>query len=181
MQINPDKLKALAGEAGLDAEALAAAVSRPGLDGEDARSAVSNWMSGRNHPRAKPEDIRKLAEALGREPREITRFVTIARYQRSSPRKARLLADMIRGRRVDEALDALTFSKRRAAMIVSKALQTAIADAEQHDADIEALVVTESCVNEGPIIKRFRPKDRGRAHPIQKKTSHIVIGVEEAA
>jgi len=181
VQINAEKLKTLAKQAGLDKEALAAAIVRPGLDGEDAGSAVSNWMASRNHPRAKPEDIRKLATALGCEMRDITRFVTIARYQRSSPRKARLLADMIRGRRVDEALDALSFSKRRAAMMVSKVLKTAIADAEQHDANIEALVVTESCVNEGPIIKRFRPKDRGRAHPIQKKTSHIVIGVEEAA
>ncbi|TVQ81193.1 MAG: 50S ribosomal protein L22 [Phycisphaeraceae bacterium] len=103
----------------------------------------------------------------------------MSRFQRTSPRKARLLADLIRGRRVDEADTLLRFNPKRAAVMVRKALRAAIADAEQNEVPIDRLYVSESRVDEGMIIKRFRPKDRGRAHPIQKKTSHIVVGVEE--
>ena len=73
----------------------------------------------------------------------------------------------------------LRFNPKRAAVMVRKTLRAAIADAEQNEVPIDRLYVSESRVDEGMIIKRFRPKDRGRAHPIQKKTSHIVVGVEE--
>jgi len=181
VKLDGDKLKQCMADAGASVEDLAGAVAREGLRDERAASAVRNWMSGRDKPRAKPEDIRTLADALGRRPVELVRFVSIARFTRSSPRKARLLADLIRGRRVDEAMTLLQFNHRRASEMVQKALQAAIADAEQAEADIAHLVVSESRVDGGPIIKRFRPKDRGRAHPINKRTSHIVVGVEEAA
>jgi large subunit ribosomal protein L22 len=106
-------------------------------------------------------------------------FVSKYKYARISPRKARLVADMIRGKSLDEALNLLTFSKRRGAVFVKKTLQAAVADAEEQDADVTTLFVSESRVDEGPTIKRWQPKDRGRAHPINKRTSHIVIGVEE--
>jgi large subunit ribosomal protein L22 len=108
-------------------------------------------------------------------------FVSKYNYARISPRKVRLVADMIRGKRLDEALTALSFSNKRAAVMVRKCLDAAVADAEQQDADITALYVCESRVDEGPTIKRWQPKDRGRAHPINKRTSHIIIGVEEAS
>ncbi|MFG0251415.1 MAG: 50S ribosomal protein L22 [Phycisphaerales bacterium JB038] len=107
-------------------------------------------------------------------------YVSKFNYARISPRKARLVADLIRGKSLDEALNLLTFSKKRAAVMVKKTLQAAVADAEEQDADVTALYVCESRVDEGPTIKRWRPKDRGRAHPINKRTSHIIVGVEES-
>ncbi|MEL7471951.1 MAG: 50S ribosomal protein L22 [Planctomycetota bacterium] len=109
----------------------------------------------------------------------MARFTSEVRFHRGSTQKARLVADLVRGKTVDEALNALTFSHKRATVNIRKALDAAIADAEQADADVTSLVVAESRVDEGPPIKRFRPKDRGRAHPILKGTSHITIAVEE--
>ncbi|MEQ8850724.1 MAG: 50S ribosomal protein L22 [Phycisphaerales bacterium] len=146
---------------------------------ELAQKKIRNWLADRDHPRATSAEVGALASALGCRPTELIRFVSRYRWSRSSPRKARLVTDLIRGRRVDEASALLQFSPKRAAVFVRKALDAAVADAEQLDADVDSLVITESRVDEGVIIKRFRPKDRGRAHPIQKKTSHIIVGVEE--
>ncbi|MEM1071661.1 MAG: 50S ribosomal protein L22 [Planctomycetota bacterium] len=101
------------------------------------------------------------------------------RNHRGSPLKARLVADAIRGKRVSDALEVLTFSTKRAATNIQKALTAAYAEAELADVDDGRLYVVESRVDEGPHIKRFRPKDRGRAHPILKRTSHITISIEE--
>ena len=160
-------------------DALAAHIERDGLKGDRAQKAVRNWRDGRDHPRCKAVDIRKLAEALNCEPKDLARFTSQIRNHRGSTQKARLVADMIRGKSVDEALNSLAFSPKRAATNVKKALSAAIADAELADADVTNLVVAESRVDEAPVIKRFRPKDRGRAHPIHKQQSHITIGVQE--
>ncbi len=101
------------------------------------------------------------------------------RFARIAPRKARLVADLIRGQRVDEALMQLDVSKKRAASYFKTVLQSAIANAEEQDADVTELYISESRVDEGPTIKRFQPKDRGRAHPINKRTSHLHIGLGE--
>ena len=101
------------------------------------------------------------------------------RFARIAPRKARLVADLIRGMPVDEAVTALAFSKKRAAWYYKAVLKSAIANAEEADADLADLVVSESRVDEGPTIKRFRPKDRGRAHPIMKRTSHLILALDE--
>ena len=101
------------------------------------------------------------------------------RFARIAPRKARLVADLIRGLPVDQAMIQLDSSKKRAAYYFRNVLKTAIANAEEQDADPTALVITESRVDEGPTMKRFRPKDRGRAHPINKRTSHLYITVDE--
>jgi len=175
------KLKALADDAGKSREDLAAALTREGFSEKTARKAVSNWLSARNHPRAKAEDARRLAAELGVEAKDVCRYISKSRWQRSSPQKTRLVTEMILGKRVDEAENILSFSPRRAAKMVLKTLRTAISDAEQADADVTQLVVAESRVDEGLTIKRFQPKDRGRAHPINKKTSHITVGVEEHA
>jgi len=106
-------------------------------------------------------------------------YQSVHRFARIAPRKARLVADLIRGRRVDQAMTELDFSKKRAAYFFRNVLKSAIANAEEQDADVTALVVTESRVDEGPTIKRFRPKDRGRAHPINKRTSHLYVRVDE--
>jgi large subunit ribosomal protein L22 len=179
MKINPDKLRRAMDQAGANVDTLATALERPALNADQAASALRNWLAGRNHPRARTEDAKALAAALGVEVRDLATFVSTSRFVRSSPRKARLVADLIRGKRVDQAMSLLEFSDKRAAQMFKKTLQTAMADAEQADADVTALVVAESRVDAGMTIKRFQPKDRGRAHPIRKRTSHLIIGVEE--
>ena len=106
-------------------------------------------------------------------------YKAINKYARISPRKARLVADLIRGQRIDKALSQLEFSKKRAAWYFKAVLNSAIANAEEQDADVTSLYITESRVDEGSVIKRWRPKDRGRAHPIRKPTSHLIITVGE--
>jgi large subunit ribosomal protein L22 len=101
------------------------------------------------------------------------------RFARIAPRKARLVADLIRGMRIDEAMNELQFSKKRAAWYLKAVLKSAIANAEERDADVSSLFIAESRVDEGPTIKRFQPKDRGRAHPIRKRTCHLHIVLNE--
>lgn len=102
------------------------------------------------------------------------------RFARIAPRKARLVVDMIRGLRADYALEVLQFTHNRGARLVEQVLRSAMANAdEQGRADIEDLVVSSVWVDEGPTIHRWRPKDRGRAHPINKRTSHITVVVDE--
>ncbi len=106
-------------------------------------------------------------------------YQAIHRYARIAPRKARLVADLIRGQRIDEAMTALEFSKKRAAWYFKAVLKSAIANAEEQDADVHSLYVSESRVDEGPSMKRWRPKDRGRAHPFQKYSSHLYVTVDQ--
>lgn len=101
------------------------------------------------------------------------------RFARIAPRKARLVADLIRGMNIDDAMTQLEFSKKRAAWYLKAVLKSAIANAEEQDADVQSLYVEVSRVDEGPTIKRFQPKDRGRAHPINKRTSHLHVVVGE--
>lgn len=179
MKIRGDQLKTLAEAAEATVEDLANAVSRKGLDGVRAVSAIGNWMRGSDHPRCKAEDIRKLAGALGCAVSDIARFTCIFKQHRGSPRKVKLLTDLIRGKNIDEALNMLTFTTKRAAVDVKSALKSAIDDAEALDANVNNLFVAESRVDAGPVMKRFQPKDRGRAHPIMKRMAHITIGVQE--
>ena len=102
------------------------------------------------------------------------------RYARISPRKVRLLVDMIRGKKYDDAWTALKFSKKRAAVMVMKTLEAAAANADNEgELKPRDLVITEARVDEGPTIKRWQPKDRGRAFPINKRTCHIHVTVGE--
>jgi large subunit ribosomal protein L22 len=101
------------------------------------------------------------------------------RFARISPRKARLVADMIRGCDVNDAINILKFSPHRAASMLTKVLKSAMANADNDEADLENLYVDQVFVDEGPTIRRWHPKDRGRAHPINKRTSHITVVVEQ--
>jgi large subunit ribosomal protein L22 len=108
-------------------------------------------------------------------------YANTHRFARISPRKARLVADLIRGKAIDDADALLGFSKKRAAVMVRKALSAAVANAENEgQLDRRALTVVEVRVDEGPTIKRGRAKDRGRFHPIRKRTSHIHVAVDQA-
>ncbi|WP_019627143.1 50S ribosomal protein L22 [Thioalkalivibrio sp. ALJT] len=102
------------------------------------------------------------------------------RYARISPQKTRLVADQVRGLRVEEALNELTFSPKKSAAIVKKVLESAIANAENNDgADIDELRISRIQVDEGPVLKRMQARAKGRGNRIMKRTSHIVVGVSE--
>ncbi|MFM8519719.1 MAG: 50S ribosomal protein L22 [Solirubrobacterales bacterium] len=101
-----------------------------------------------------------------------------ARFVRVSPRKVRLVADQVRGKHIDDARALLSFSPRSAAGEVSKVIESAAANAEaNHDLIGDEMVVREIRVDEGPTIKRFRPRAMGRATPINKRTCHISVAL----
>lgn len=105
---------------------------------------------------------------------------TIAKYRhaRIAAQKCRLVADQVRGKDVGQALNILTFSRKKAAAMVKKVLESAIANAEHnHGADVDELKVTAIMVDEGPTLKRWRPRAKGRANSIMKRTSHISVTV----
>ena len=100
---------------------------------------------------------------------------------RLSAQKARLIADQIRGKHVGEALNTLGFSTRKAARIVKKVLESAIANAEHNEgADVDELKVTTVFVDEGTTMKRIRPREKGRADRIFKRSCHITVKVGQA-
>ncbi len=101
-----------------------------------------------------------------------------AKYVRVSPRKARLVADQIRGRHIDDARSLLQFSPRSVATEIGKLVESAAANAEaNHDLIGDEMVVHEIRVDEGPTLKRFRPRAQGRATPIHKRTCHISVAL----
>lgn len=101
-------------------------------------------------------------------------------HARISPQKARLVADQIRGKSVDQALEILTFSNKKAAVLVKKILESAIANAEHNEgADVDDLSVAKIFVDEGPIMKRIMPRAKGRADRILKRSSHITVVVAD--
>ncbi len=103
------------------------------------------------------------------------------RYARISPQKARLVADQMRGQPVEKALQLLSFSNKKAAAIMKKVLESAIANAEHNEgADIDELVVSRVTVDEGPTYKRIQPRAKGRANRILKRTSHINVTVADS-
>jgi large subunit ribosomal protein L22 len=106
----------------------------------------------------------------------------IARWVRMSPRKARLVTEHIRGRSVPEARTVLAFTPRAAAREIEKVLRSAIANAEaNHNLDGDQLIVKAAYVDEGPVMKRWRARARGRAVRIQKPTCHITVVLTESA
>ena len=108
------------------------------------------------------------------EARAVSRFVRIA------PRKARLVADLIRGKKVEEALMILDFVPKKAARLLTKTLKSVIANAEnQQRVDVDRLFVRRVTIDGGSTLKRFLPRAHGRATPLRKRTSHITIVVDE--
>ncbi len=102
------------------------------------------------------------------------------RFARIAPRKARLLMDLIRGRDVDDAITVLRFAKQRASGMIEKVVRSAVANANEREVSPRnTLYVARAWVDPGPVIKRFQPKDRGKAYPINKRTSHLVVSLDE--
>ena len=102
----------------------------------------------------------------------------VLRGVRLSAQKGRLVADQIRGMAVDKALNVLRFSPKKGARIIQKVVESAIANAEHNDgADIDELKITRIFVEQGPVLKRFRPRAKGRAAKILKPSAHIYVTV----
>jgi large subunit ribosomal protein L22 len=112
--------------------------------------------------------------------RNIMGVKSVGRYLPISPRKCRRTIELIKGKNAGMALLILQFSPNRSSKMIYKVLKSAIANAENnHDKNIDELYVYKAFVDEGPTMKRFRPRARGRAGRINKRTSHITIEVEE--
>ncbi len=106
-------------------------------------------------------------------------YHALHKYARISPRKVRLLADLIRGRRADEALEILRFQPQRGARMLEKVLKSAMANAEDRRAtNVQHLRVVDVRIDGGPMFKRIRPRARGMAFVIRKRMSHIRVAVE---
>jgi large subunit ribosomal protein L22 len=104
----------------------------------------------------------------------------IARYVRISPRKMQIVADLVRGKDVEEALAILKYTPKRGAPVMEKLLNSAIANAENnYEMNRDALYVAQVYANQGPTMKRFRPRAQGRAFTIRKRTSHVGIVLKE--
>jgi large subunit ribosomal protein L22 len=180
--LSSEKLKKLSGQRKISVEQLAGQLVRAGLDKQDAISAVKNWQKGLFKPIPGTEDLKRLAGALGVEPNDIAGWCSTCRYAPFAPRKARLVTQLIAGRRVQDALDILKFTRKRAAEMISKALRAAIADADEQEADVDNLYVSEARVDDAGVrigTKRWIAKDRGRAHSLTKKGCHIHITVSQ--
>jgi len=106
-------------------------------------------------------------------------FVSKWRFAKITARKARLLTDLIRHKPVGKALDLLKFNRKRGAVMVAKVLKSAMANADAQEADLENLYVSKSYCDDGPIMKRFMPKDRGKSYSIFKRMCHITVEVDE--
>ena len=110
----------------------------------------------------------------------MTQAKAVARTVRIAPRKVRLVVDLIRGKQVGEAVAILRHTPKAASPVVEKVLKSAVANAEHnYELDVNNLVVSEIYVDEGPTLKRFRPRAQGRASAINKRTSHITVVVSE--
>jgi len=180
--LSAKKLKEVAERQRVTTEDLARGIVRGGLDLQDAISAVRNWQRGLMRPLPKTEDVQRLATALSVEVNEISDWHSSYQYAPMAARKVRLITELIAGRRVQDAMDVLKFTRKRAAPMVNQVLKAAVADADEHQADVDTLYIKEARVDEAGIrlgTKRWIPKDRGRAHPIRKKACHIHVTVSQ--
>jgi len=181
--LSANKLKELCQQRQMGIEQLAGQLVRGGLNNEEAVTAVKNWQKGLFKPIPCREDIRHLAAALSAEVNDLVTWRSSYRFAPISARKARLVTQLIVGRSVQDAMDILKFTRKRAATMVDKVLKTAVADADEQHADVDNLYVSEARVDDAGVrigTKRWIPKDRGRAHPIASKACHIHITVAEA-
>ncbi|HML73873.1 MAG TPA: 50S ribosomal protein L22 [Anaerohalosphaeraceae bacterium] len=180
--LSSKKFTKLAQQRSVSVQTLADHLARGGMDKDTAVAAVKNWQKGLFTPKPGKQDVERLAGALGVNVNEISEWKSSYNYAPMSPRKVRLVTSLISGRDVQDAIDILTFTRKRAAEAVRKTLKAAIANADENEADMDNLVVSEIRVDgAGRRIgtKGFRAKDRGRAHAIRKEASHIHVTVSE--
>jgi large subunit ribosomal protein L22 len=181
--LSADKLKELCQRRQISVEQLAEQIVRPGLDEKESLVAVKNWQKGLFKPRPRTDDVRHLAAALSSEVNDLVDWRSSYRFAPLSARKARLVTQLITGRSVQDAMDILKFTRKRAAAVIDKVLRSAVADADEQQADVDNLYVSSARVDDAGVrigTKRWVPKDRGRAHPIRKNACHIHITVTQA-
>ena len=181
--LSANKLKELCKQRQISIRPLADQLVRGGLNKKEAAAAVNNWQKGRFVPAPRREDIQRLAGALSADVNDLLDWHSSYRFAPGSASKARLVTQLIVGRGVQDAMDILKFTRKRAATMVDKVLKSAVADADEQQADVDTLYVSEARVDDAGIrigTKRWIPKDRGRAHPIRRKACHIHITVTEA-
>ncbi len=181
--LSAEKLKKCCEQRQMGGGQLAVHIERAGLGKREAKAAVVNWQKGLLKPKPRKEDIRHLAAALSVEVNDLSNWTSSCRYAPFSARKARLVTDLIIGRSVQDAMDVLKFTRKRAAKMIDKVLKSAVADADEQQAGVDNLYVSCARVDDaGRRIgtKTWIAKDRGRAHPINKKACHIHVTVTEA-
>jgi large subunit ribosomal protein L22 len=181
--LSSDKLNEFCRERKMSISQLASHLVTGSRDLKKATAAVRNWQQGLFRPKPTTDDIRRLSHALGVEANALMDWQSSYRYAPLSARKARLVAQMIAGRGVQEAMDLLTFTRKRAAPMMNKLIKCAIADADEQQADVDTLYVKAARVDDAGIrlgTKRWIAKDRGRAHPIRRKACHIYVTVTQA-
>lgn len=180
--LSADKLKKLCQERQVSVNQLASQLVRGGLGDKEAVAAVKNWQNARFKPIPRRADMERMATALSVEVNDLAEWRSSYQYAPMSARKVRLVTQLVAGRSVQEAMDILKFTNKRAAGMVDKVLKSAVADADEQQADVDSLYVSESRVDDAGVrigTKRWIPKDRGRAHPIRKKACHIHLTVTE--
>jgi len=180
--LSTEKLNELCRDQQISVDELADHLARGGFDQQKAIVAVKNWQKGLFKPEPGAEDVRRLATALSAEVNDLVDWRSSYRYAPISARKARLVTQLIMGRSVQDAMDILKFTRKRAATMIDKVLRCAVADADEQQADVDNLYVTNARVDDAGVrigTKRWIPKDRGRAHPIRKKACHIHITVTQ--
>jgi ribosomal protein L22 len=164
---NPDKDKRAAPKA--DKE-------KPAKADKDEKPAKEKKPSRRAKKAAKADE--KPAKRAPRSPEEMPVVRASAKYVRIAPRKARLIADQVRGLHIEKARALLAFSPRDAAQDIQKLIDSAAANAENnHDLIGDEMRISSITVDEGPTLRRFRPRALGRATPINKRTSHIAVAL----
>ena len=181
--LSADKLKELCQARQIGVDELASRLARGGFDSQQATVAVKNWQKGLFKPQPGTDDIRRLATALSVETNDLVDWRSSCRFAPISPRKARLVTQLIVGRSVQDAIDILKFTRKRAATMIDKVLKSAVANADEQQADVDNLYVSCARVDDAGVrigTRRWMPKDRGRAHPIRKKACHIHITVTQA-
>jgi len=182
--LSGEKLKGCCQARGVGSGALVAALTGAGWNEQEARRALGNWQEGRLAPAPTLADIDVLARGLGVQRQELIVWAASHRFAPLAPRKVRLVADLIRGRSVQDALDLLKFADKRAAVVLDKVLRSAMANADEQEAEVEQLYVREARVDEGGVrlnTRRWRPKDRGRAHSWTRRASHIHVCLDVEA
>ncbi len=180
--LSTEKLKNQIKENNVPSATLVDALVSAGMAKKTAAAAVKNWTQALMKPTPKAKDIEAIAKALNVDVNDISQWKCTVKYAAGSPRKARLVTQLITGKTVQDALDTLKFTHKRAAYMVEKALKSAIANADEAAADVENLYVSQAVADSAGVrlgTKRWIAKDRGRAHSIRKMASHIYVTVTE--
>jgi len=180
--LSVDKLKEFVKNRQMNSEQLAGYLVKAGRDRKEALAAVKNWQRGLFKPQPDADDIRRLAGALSVDINDLADWQSSYRFAPISARKARLVAQLITGRSVQDAMDILKYTRKRAAMMMDKTLKSAVANADEQQAEVDNLYVCSARVDDAGVrigTKRWMAKDRGRAHPIRKKACHIHVTVTQ--